>query len=68
MFSPRVNLTRIDDVEVAETILPTDNFETQNMEKGENAQAFRMSQGSSGVDLNNLEDPPTGVRHKKKSN
>ena len=58
VFSSRVNLTRIDDKEVAETIPPTNNFETQNMDQGENAQAFTRSQESSGVDLNNLEDPP----------
>ena len=39
----------------------------QNIDQGENAQFFTRSQGSSGVDLNNLEDPPMGVRHKKQT-
>ena len=36
VFSPRVNLTRIDDEEVAETIPPIDKFKNLNMDQDEN--------------------------------
>ena len=64
VFSPKINLTRIGDKEIAEVLPATENFKTQNMDQGENTQAFTRSQGSSGVDLNNLADAPTGVRTK----
>ena len=66
VFSPRVNLTRIDEEEIADTIPPT-NFENSNMDQSELNQAFTRSQGSTGVDLNNVGDPPSGIRNKKKT-
>ena len=36
-------------------------------EESQSTQAFIRSQGSSGVDINNLEDLPKGIRNKKKS-
>ena len=66
VFSPRVNVTRLDEEDITETIPPT-NFKNSSMEQTELNQAFTRSQGYTGVDLNNIEDPPTGVRDKKKS-
>ena len=53
MFSPRVNLTRIDEESIAD-IVPPMEFENLNMENNEANQAFTRSQGSTGVDLNNV--------------
>ena len=44
-----------------------DNFENLNMDHSELNQAFTSSQGSIGVDLKNVKDPPTGVRNKRKT-
>ena len=60
VFSPRVNLSRIDSDEIAEVISPT-NFENLIMEQDKAKQAFTRSQGTSDIDLNNIGDPPTGV-------
>ena len=57
---------RIDSDEIAEVIPPT-NFKNLIMEQNEATQAFTRSQGTSDVDLNNIGDPPTGVRSWKKS-
>ena len=65
VFSPRVNITRLDKEEVVDTI-PLTNFENSTMEHSEQNQAFIRSQGSTGVDLNNIGDPPSGVRNRKK--
>ena len=50
----------------AEVILPT-NFKNLNMDQKDLNQAFTSLQGSTGVDLNNIGDPLTGVRNKKKT-
>ena len=65
VFSPRVNITQLDEEEVADTIPPT-NFENSTMEQGDSNQAFTRSQGSTGMDLNNIGDPSTGVRNRKR--
>ena len=66
VFSPRVNLTRIDSEEITEVIPPT-NFETSIMEQNEANQTFTRSQGATDVNLNKFGDPPTGVRSGKKT-
>ena len=38
------------------------------MENSEANQAFTRSQRTTGLDLNNVQDPTTGVRSKQKSN
>ena len=66
VFSPRVNLTRIDSEEIAEVIPPT-NFKNLIMEQNEANHTFTRPQGTADVDLNNIDDPPSGVRNKIKN-
>ena len=56
MFSPRVNLTRINEESIADIIPPTE-VENSNMHHSEANQAFTRSHGSTVVDLNNVQDP-----------
>ena len=65
VFSPRVNLTRLDSNEITKIILPT-NFENLIMDQNEASQAFTRLQGITDIDLNNVGDPPTGVRSQSK--
>ena len=65
VFSTIVNLTRIDGNEIAEVIPPT-NFENPIMDQNKTTQAFTRSQETADIDLNNIGDPPTGVRSQSK--
>ena len=66
VFSPRVNLIRIESEEISK-VIPHTNFENLIMEQNEANQAFTRSQGTTVVDLNNVGDPPSGVRNRKKT-
>ena len=56
VFSPRVNLTRIDSNKIAE-IVPPANFEKLIMEQNKTTQVFTRSQGTADIDLNIIHDP-----------
>ena len=65
VFSPRVNLTRINSEEIT-GVIPSTNFKISIMEQNEANQAFTRSQGTADIDLNNIGDPPT-THHLKKN-
>ena len=66
VFSPKVNHTRINSEKIAKVIPPT-NFENSIMEQNAANQVVTRSQGPSDVDLNNIGDPPSRVRSRKKT-
>ena len=50
VFSPRVNLTRLDNNEITEIVPPT-NFKNSIMEQNKTTQAFTRSQGTADIDI-----------------
>ena len=65
VFSLRVNLTIIDSEEITKVIPPM-KFENLIMEQNMVNQTVTRSQGPSDIDLNNIGDPPSGVRSRRK--
>ena len=62
VFSPRVNLTRLDSNEITKIVPPTNHQQNLITEQNKTTQAFRRSQVTTDIDLNNIGNPPIGVR------
>ena len=65
ILSPRVDLIRMEENTVPEIIPPTQVLDTEESEP-QNTETQNRSHSPSGMDLSNLEDPPKGIKSKKK--